>query len=76
LYNYSLYAIDAPLVIQSANPASFYTGPGYHPSLILNTEPATHVTSDSAIINAIGANIPDTALVFLIIGKAVTPRFQ
>ena len=64
LYNYSLYAIDAPLVIQSANPASFYTGPGYHPSLILNTEPATHVTSDSAIINAIGANIPDTALVF------------
>ena len=61
-YNYTLYALDLPLQLQSVNPASFYTGPGFHNSLVLTTKPASHVSSFSATLNAVEENLPDTGI--------------
>jgi len=60
-YNYVLSAENPPLQLLSVNPASFYTGPGYHNSLTLTTTPATAVTSVSATLNGILAGLPDSA---------------
>ena len=63
-YNYTLSAQELPLQLQSNNSATFYTGPGYHNSLVLNTRPATYVTSFNATLNGFESNLPDTAQVF------------
>ena len=52
-YNYALSAQNAPLQLQSVNPVSFYTGPGYHNTLILSTS-----------LNGFESDLPDTASVF------------
>ena len=63
-YSYTLTAENLPLQLQSANVKSFYTGPGYHNSLILNTEPASALTNDSATLNGFEVNLPDSGTAF------------
>ena len=63
-YHYNVNASNLPIVLQSNNPATFYTGPGNQTPLVLTIKAATNPDTGSATLNGLVNHLADTAAVF------------